>query len=260
MKYLSGVERVEIRDSSLHDIQSDGWDELTKRTLHTFVMRHMVNIDVNGLYCLLDSSINSLKDLEIYGTEFRLIDLDGTPPRLHVRTLLLHRTSFLNTLSDTTICPLVLSDITSLNLTLSKPADFLHIRSALTSGKLCSLTELTIAHLPRSSQLLTDLTLDAQHALPVSQLRTLSIMFWDYRASLKIDLHLMNWWISNLTENATPNLEHVTIHILFDRLAYLYSEHHDHTVWARFNAALACPPVQVSVCLHVDEANTGGFH
>ncbi|PBK87504.1 hypothetical protein ARMGADRAFT_1066001 [Armillaria gallica] len=214
----------------------------------------MRNMNVNDLYCLLDSSRNCLKNLEIHDTNFRLVGLDRTPPRLHVRTLLLHKTSLLNTLSDTSICPLVLSDVISLNLTLSKLADFLHIRSALTSGKLSSLTELTILHPSWSGPLRKDLTLDAQHALPVSQLRTLSITFCDYLPP-NADFHLMNWWIRNLTENAIPNLEHVTIHILFDGFAYVFRDMHDHTVWARFDAALAHPPVRLSVCLH-DEGAT----
>ncbi|KAK0225164.1 hypothetical protein EDD85DRAFT_1027493 [Armillaria nabsnona] len=254
MNYLSGVERVEVCNYSLRDMQSDGWDELTKRTLHTFVMRHMRNMDVNDLYCLLDSSRNCLQNLEIHETDFHLVSLDGIPPRLHIRTLLLHGTSLLNTLSDTSICPLVLSDVFSLNLMLSKLADFLHIRSALTSGKLSSLTELTILH--PSWSVCIDLTLDAQHTLPVSQLRTLSITFCDYRIPLNADFHLMNWWIRNLTENAIPNLEHVTIHILFDRFAYAFRELHDHTVWTRFDAALAHPSVRLSVYLHDDEVTS----
>ncbi len=171
-------------------MQSDGWDELTKRTLHTLVMRHMRNMDVDDLYCLLDSSRNYLKNLETRETNFHLVGLDRTTPRLHVRTLSFHEKSLLKTLSDTSICPLVLSDVISLNLMLSKLADFLHIRSALTSGKLSSLTELTILHPSRSgpcksprSHILAIthmfslsvrkyLTLDAQHTLPVSQLCT----------------------------------------------------------------------------------------
>ncbi len=178
-------------------------------------MRHMRNIDVDDLYCLLDSSRNCLKNLEIHETNFHLVGLDRTTPRLHVRTFIALWKIFLNTLSDTSICPLVLSDVISLNLMLSKLADFLHIRSALTSGKLSSLTELTILHPSRSgpcksprSHILAIthvslsvrkyLTLDAQHTLPFpSYALTLSITFCDYRIPPNADFHLMNWWIRN---------------------------------------------------------------
>ncbi len=268
MGYLSGVERVEVCSYSLRDIQSDGWDELTKRTLHTFVVKHMRNMDVNDLHCLLDSSRNCLKNLEIDETNFHLVGLDGTTPRLHIRTLLLHETSLLNTLSDTSTCPLVLSDVISLNLMLSKLADFLHIRSALTSGKLSSLTELIHPSWSGPCKSPRSHTLAITHIFPfqcvkilplmppVSQLRTLSITFCDYRIPPNADFHFMNWWNRNLTENVIPNLEHVTIHILFDEFAYVFRELHDHTVWARFDVALAHPPVRLLVCLHDDGATS----
>ncbi|KAK0184490.1 hypothetical protein F5146DRAFT_240371 [Armillaria mellea] len=172
---------------------------LSSHAFQSISFHCVTGITASDLSSLISGSHATLHTLELHHTDIAGSLDQGEQSAPYVTNLTLHDSALSIEIfwNDTSF--LSPRHVHTLDVLLHNLTDIHRLQDLLSDGH-CPLQNLTVSHMPRSTNLLNQLHLFDQ--LRLSGLRTITVRMWDYHSDVgsAVDQRLLEWWIENFRQ------------------------------------------------------------